>query len=93
MTTERESDSGSKGYPEREEEVRQHFEPRELDYIFDSLMRCAADWKYFGTNEQYRVWNLLKKIDRMRLGRFTPAFRNGDNPKTVTAEVVREALW
>jgi len=90
MTTEREESSGSKGY--LEEEVKQQFEPRELDYIFDSLMR-AADWKDWGTNEQYRVWNLLRKVHVMRKGRFTPAFRNGDHPRAVTATTTREAPW
>ena len=89
MSTTGEGRGGSNGYLEEE---RQHFEPRELDYIFDSLMRAAADWKDWGTNEQYRVWNLLKKVDRMRVGRFTPAFRNGDHSRTMTA-TAREAPW
>jgi len=62
---------GSKGYLEENKQ----FEPRELDFIFDSLMRCAADWKEWGTLEQYKIWELLKKVDGMREGRFSPAFR------------------
>jgi hypothetical protein len=80
---------GSKGYPE---EKQQQFEPLELDFIFDSLMRSAADWKDWGLLEQYTVWKLLKKIDVMREGKFSPAFRNGDHPKVVTA-TTREAKW
>jgi hypothetical protein len=86
MSTTAES-GGSKGYLENKQ-----FEPRELDFIFDSLMRCAAHWKDWGTLEQYKIWHLLKKVDGMRAGSFSPAFRNGDHPKVVSA-TTREAGW
>ena len=81
-------EDGSKGFLGKE----QRFEPRELDFIFDSLMRCAADWKDRGTLEQYTVWNLLDKVQGLRGDRFSPAFRNGDQPKVVRA-TVREAPY